>query len=80
MVMDADVDEYLDKVYNKLLSVADKLLSNVVELREAGLPVDIKTIKLLNLYIRYLESIKQSKYTYFTVNGLSDVFNNLNKL
>lgn len=78
--MDVNDDKYLDKVYNKLLSVVDKLLNNVVTIREAGLPINIKTIKLLNLYIKYLESIKQSKYTYFTVNGLSDVFNNLNKL
>lgn len=78
--MVVDNDKHLDKVYNKLLSVADRVLSTSVSIREAGLPVNTKTIKLLNLYIKYLESIKQSKYTYFTIKGLSDIFNDLNKI
>jgi len=69
-----------DKVYDKLIVVAQSKIKNIVKLRQLGKSIDYKTIKLLNLYIRYLESTKASKYRYFTIAGLNNISNFLNTL
>lgn len=69
-----------DKVYNKLIVVSIAQLKHLKDLRVIGRSVNYTNIKILNLYIRYLDNIKKSKYNYFTIPGLNNISNFLNTL
>lgn len=69
-----------DKVYNKLINILYTKIRDIHTLRSIGFRVDYNHVKLLNMYIRYLDNVKESKYTYFSVNGLTNISNYLNKL
>ena len=77
----ADIqDKDFNKVYDKLVKTVEAKIAIILKLRLIGKPIDYKTIKILNLYIRYLESVKGSRFTYFSVGSLIDISNYLNKL
>lgn len=69
-----------DKVYNKLTNVIEKKTKALILNRKLGRQIDNHVVKQLNLYIRYLDSVKYSKYKYFTVAGLNNISNLLNTL
>lgn len=48
--------------------------------KKYGGKVDYYELKKLILYLTYLENINKSKYTYYFVNGLTDISNSLNKI
>jgi len=73
-------NDHFNKVYDKLISVVNSELKNLIKFRNIGRTIDYTNIKILNLYIRYLDYIKYSKYKYFTVVGLTDISNYLNRL
>lgn len=78
-MIDKTVKEF-DKVYNKLTTTIDIKIKDIFKLRDIGYKIDYNKVKLLNLYVRYLESVKDSKYKYFYVDGLNNISNYLNKI
>lgn len=73
-------NEYFNKVYNKLTALLDVKIKQIVGLRHLGYRIDYNKVKLLNLYIRYLEDIKHSKYQYSNIASLNNISNFLNSI
>jgi len=75
-----DSNKHFDKVYNKLIDMIEAKADRLIKLRTIGKQIDYTMVKTLNLYINYLESVKNSKYTYFTIDSLNNISNYLNTL
>jgi len=74
-----DNKEY-QKVYDKLCDKIEAKLLYFYKIRSIGGYIDYNIIKLLNLYINYLNRVKDSKYTYYHIKGLDTISNSLNKI
>lgn len=69
-----------DEVYSKLVIKAESFIRNLYNLRTAGYRTDETKLVELSIYINYLEGIKNSRYTYYYVDKLTNISNFLNTL
>lgn len=69
-----------DKVYDKLVNAIELKIKHIYNLHQIGSKIDYNAIKVLNIYINYLESIKYNRYRYFYIEGLTNISNYINKL
>lgn len=68
------------KVYNKTKDLLESKLYKYTRFRKYGGKIPTQELKVLLLYITYLESIDISKYTYYHIKGLTNISNYLNKI
>ena len=69
-----------DKTYDKLVKKLEQKVYQYTIKRRYGGNIDYCNLKKLLLFSRYLDSIKNSKYDYYYVNGLTQISNYLNKI
>ena len=68
------------KVYKKLVEkLEDKVLKYSIK-RKYGSKINHTEIKKLNMFIKYLENVKNSKYKYYYVDSLTEISNYLNRI
>lgn len=73
-------NKVFDKVYEKTINYLEKKVNKYYINKKYGGNVNYNELKTLLLFITYLESIDKSKYTYYHVNGLTNISNYLNKI
>lgn len=69
-----------DKTYDKLVKKLEQKVYQYTIKRRYGGSIDYCNLKKLLLFSRYLDSIKNSKYDYYHVKGLTQISNYLNKI
>lgn len=67
-----------DKVYNKTINIIYNKLKVHVNRVKYGIPVDYNLLKKLNLFVIYLENIKEDNYRYYYIENLTIISNYLN--
>ena len=69
-----------DKTYDKLVLKLESKVYQYMIKRKYGGTIDYCNLKKLLLFSRYLDNIKNSKYDYYYIDGLTQISNYLNKI
>lgn len=73
-------NKLFDKVYNKVVKkFSDEVYIIMIKGKYGG-SIDYSKLKTMNTIIFYLNTVKDSQYTYYHVAGLTEIYNYINKL
>lgn len=73
-------NKLFDTTYNNVVSIVLYKLSQIKQARKFGRTVDFNKVKTLNVFIQYLDRVKDSKYKYLHVQGLTGIVKYLNRI